>query len=64
LRTKAGIDIQELANRYGFSLSEKQLSLIKTFQKQGLFQEIDSHLRLSPKGFLLADRIALELISV
>jgi len=64
LRTKAGIDIQELANRYGFALSEKHLSLIKTFQKQGLFEEMDSHVRLSPKGFLLADRIALELISV
>jgi oxygen-independent coproporphyrinogen-3 oxidase len=64
LRTKKGIEIQELENRYGFSLSVKQHNLIKSYQKNGLFEKVDSHLRLSQDGFLLADRIALELISV
>lgn len=64
LRTNAGIEIQELANRYGFSLSEKQKELIYKFKNQGLFDESETHLKLTSKGFLLADRIALEVISV
>jgi oxygen-independent coproporphyrinogen III oxidase len=64
LRTIAGISLKELSNRYGFELSEKQQHLLKTYEKQELLILTDSHIALSKTGMLLADRIALELISV
>jgi oxygen-independent coproporphyrinogen-3 oxidase len=62
LRTKKGISFEELRNRYGFELSDSQQNYLKSLEKQGLVMLNSEKLVLTKHGWLLSDRIALEVL--
>ncbi|TNE72303.1 radical SAM family heme chaperone HemW [bacterium] len=63
LRTKDGLEFDELKNRYQFSFSEEQLHFIQQLQEQGLVQPHPEKIVLTDSGLLLADHLVLELIT-
>ncbi len=62
LRTRYGIDPQELKDRYHYVLNESQLSYIGKMKREGYMEEKDL-LLLTHKGRSIADPITLDLIS-
>ena len=61
LRTVRGIDREELASRYDYHLHPSQLRQIAVLRKEG-FMEQNDPLRLTGKGFDLADAVTLRLL--
>ena len=61
LRTRSGVDPDELASRYGHLLTPSQRRQITEFREQGLMQPEDP-LRLTDAGCDLADAIILRLL--
>ena len=61
LRTLRGISTNELARRYEYPLQQAQLRTISELRSGG-FMEPDDPLRLTDKGFELADTITLRLM--
>tara|TARA_R110002124_G_scaffold123906_1_gene282812 strand:+ start:2549 stop:3688 length:1140 start_codon:yes stop_codon:yes gene_type:complete len=63
LRTRKGISMQELENKYGYSFSAKQQMYL-----QGKVEEnkliLDHSLRLTPTGLKIADALTLDLITL
>ena len=62
LRTRNGVDPNELENRYGYTFSQKQLQLIARFRNRNWISSTEP-LQLTDEGWHLADRITLELLS-
>ncbi|MCH8569218.1 MAG: radical SAM family heme chaperone HemW [Balneolales bacterium] len=67
LRTRDGVDENELLSRYGYVFSEKQISWMSRMEQEGLMRSetIDSGARrfaLTQKGWQMADYITLNII--
>lgn len=62
IRKQDGIALAEFEKRYGYALDRS--SAYPHFQKEGLIEEAHGHLRLSPKGWLLAEGIAERLVEM
>lgn len=58
LRTSTGISVTELDERYGYVLTEKQTQWIG--KRRDLI--LDTHLKVLPEGFAIADSLILEII--
>ena len=66
LRTVRGVSEQELKSRYDYELSASQREWLKQLREQGYVMEADSKnpvIQLTDKGMMMADYIALNLIS-
>ncbi|MFZ5972349.1 MAG: radical SAM family heme chaperone HemW [Bacteroidota bacterium] len=61
LRTSWGCDIQQLRTSLGFTFSGKQQRYMETLVENGLAEKTNTHLRLTKKGKMLADKIASDL---
>jgi putative oxygen-independent coproporphyrinogen III oxidase len=62
LRKRSGIDLAQFEGRYGYDLrSAKPYAL---FQREGMLEEEGGRVRLSPKGWLLAEGIAERLVEM
>ncbi len=62
LRTKDGVDLNRLEKRYSRSLDKETVTAIDRLIDQGLLLQEKDQLRLTNKGFLFADTVAVELI--
>lgn len=62
LRTKWGIDFNEMERLYNFKLSNAQKSYLTSISHNGMASLNDNKLVLNSKGYFLSDSIALELI--
>ena len=60
LRLSDGINLGDFENRYGVSLSDQFPKELKYLKSEDLIEMNDSHIRLSKKGFFLADSVILE----
>jgi oxygen-independent coproporphyrinogen III oxidase len=60
LRLSDGINLGDFENRYGVSLSDQFPKQLKYLKSEDLVEINDSHIRLSKKGFFLADSVILE----
>ncbi|MDZ7772543.1 MAG: radical SAM family heme chaperone HemW [Balneolaceae bacterium] len=63
LRTRVGVSREELADRYGYTLSEKQEELLEERRGRGLVAGHTPELRLTAEGRRLADAVILDLIT-
>ncbi len=63
LRTKQGITLKELKERYNYSLSPKQIAYLNRKSEEGLIR-FDNRIALNSEGLKLADAITLDLISL
>lgn len=61
LRTRDGIDLEELRERYGCDLLRLNEERIKRYIRSGLLCRVDNHLRPTLKGWIVADALAAEL---
>lgn len=60
LRLSDGIHLEDFESRYGISLSDQFPKQLKYLKSEKLIEMNDSHIRLSKKGFFLADSVILE----
>ena len=63
LRTCEGVDLDQLQQRFPKFSPTSYAQLWKTLTQAGLLTLSDHHLRCTPKGLLLADSIALEILA-
>ncbi len=63
LRTKWGVSKKQLAERYGYTINNKQEEWLKKQQEQGQFTSVDDAIILSKTGLRIADYLIFELIS-
>lgn len=63
LRTREGVGITELENRYGYIFNEKQIDYLQRKQSEGLVN-VGESLSLTRKGLKIADLIILDLVSL
>lgn len=63
LRTKKGLLWEEMKLRYGFELTEKQREYLIELSRNRLVHFDEEGIRLTQKGWLLSDRIALEILT-
>ena len=64
LRTRHGIDLTILKNRFGQMLSDYCTSMAAPYLKNGKLELQDSHLRLTRKGVFVSDGIISDLMFV
>jgi oxygen-independent coproporphyrinogen-3 oxidase len=62
LRTREGLHPDELRQRYNYELNDSQYSYIALMRKEGYIEPLE-HIRLTEKGYAIADRITLEIAS-
>tara|TARA_Y100001970_G_scaffold292463_1_gene433840 strand:+ start:3176 stop:4396 length:1221 start_codon:yes stop_codon:yes gene_type:complete len=62
LRQRKGFNIDVWQNKFGLELKKKQLDFTKSLCDSGLAFWEDNNLCLTPKGFLISDRIILEIL--
>ncbi len=60
LRLSDGINLGDFENRYGVSLSDQFPKQLKHLKSEDLIEMDDSYIRLSKKGFFLADSVIIE----
>ncbi len=60
LRKKAGIELEGFENRYGYSLAGA--SQLDSLMAGGLLERVQGRLRLTPRGWLLAEGVAAKLV--
>lgn len=63
LRTRHGITVKELRERYHYQLSEKQKAYIKEREKEQKLY-FDKRIKLTDKGIKIADAILLDLVTL
>lgn len=63
LRTAKGLDLNQLKSEFGFQLEPTHSEFINEILLQELVEMKGDFLRLKPKGFLVADEIALRLFT-
>lgn len=61
VRTKAGIDLHEFEARYGIDLVERNAALVEQYVKGGIATIDGNRLRLTRRGFAVADAVARDL---
>lgn len=61
LRTKNGVALRELQNRYDYKLSDKQIAWLNDPMNQSLISIEDESIRITDSGIPIADRLILEL---
>ncbi len=59
LRTSAGIDFKDFAQRYSFDLLDEKRNILTAMQNEGLIIMDDTHIRPTRKGLAMADSMAL-----
>lgn len=63
LRTKWGVSLEELKNRYNFELSASQIKYLKDREKEGKLT-LNDKIALSSEGLRIADAIILDILTV
>ncbi|MFU8812649.1 MAG: radical SAM family heme chaperone HemW [Balneolaceae bacterium] len=63
LRTREGITMHELEEAYRFRFSSSQAGWMEARAEEGLMDVTDQHVRLTTKGFKIADYLTAELLS-
>ena len=63
LRTREGIDLAFLRDRYGRDLAGSHATDLDRFVAEGWIERQEDTLRLTDAGFLLCDAITVELVS-
>ncbi|GAA5523128.1 radical SAM family heme chaperone HemW [Aliifodinibius salicampi] len=63
LRTRRGVSVKELKERYHYQLSEKQMVYVKERENEQKLH-FDEHIRLTDKGIKIADAIILDLVTL
>lgn len=63
LRTREGVSLEELKNRYHYELNKRQLSYLEKRADEGKVL-IDGSTKLTDKGIVIADAIILDLITL
>ena len=58
-----GINLSKLHNEYGISLVDRYPDKLGTYLEEGFVEVDQDTIRLTPKGFLLCDGIALDLVA-
>ncbi|MFH1403794.1 MAG: coproporphyrinogen-III oxidase family protein [Candidatus Altiarchaeota archaeon] len=58
IKTRAGVDKKEYAEKYGASIDEEFAGILQTLAEQDLIHDTQDHVRLTDKGILFADEIA------
>lgn len=61
LRTSNGILLPSFRSKFGVDLRKKRYESLKNYERLGLIKMIETAIILTPRGFLVADDIALEL---
>ncbi|MBC8112267.1 MAG: coproporphyrinogen III oxidase, partial [Verrucomicrobia bacterium] len=61
LRTKWGINVEEISQFSNLNFLEKNIEIVEKYKNQGLLTISENNLILTKKGKLLADRIASDL---
>ena len=62
LRTDAGLDLRQLATRYGFDLRAENGDLLHRLRDDHLIHDDSDRIRLTPRGRLLTDAITTKLL--
>ncbi len=62
LRLLGGVDLAAVAAEYDCNLVHHALARLEVAMGEGLVERLDDHLRLTPRGRLLADEVALEIL--
>lgn len=62
LRTRQGVDTDELLARTGYAILHEKNARLQTWMQQGLMRLQNGHLILEQAGLVVADRIILELM--
>lgn len=62
LRTSDGLDLDLLADRYGFSLRDRRAATLDRLAEEGLIHDHPDRVRLTNRGRLLADGVTRRLI--
>lgn len=62
LRLAAGVDLAAVAAEYDRRLVDRVLARLEVAISEGLVERLDDHLRLTGRGRLLADEVALEIL--
>lgn len=62
LRTKWGVEPEELLERYDYTFSEKQIIWLNEKEKEGLLEFNQDTLRLKESGLKIADHLLVELL--
>lgn len=63
LRTRKGVGREELESRYGYALSDEQVSYLRDRVEKGLVASLDPDIRLTGEGLRMADAVVLDLIT-
>ncbi|WP_424962931.1 radical SAM family heme chaperone HemW [Ekhidna sp.] len=61
LRTKKGVDLNQIASLADHRLEELHSDFLNEMERKNMIERVDEFLRLKPHGFLVADEIALRL---
>ena len=61
LRTRDGLDLRRLTDRYGLDLMRSNEKLIKSWVEEGLVEEKDHCLRPTIRGLAVAEGLAASL---
>jgi len=62
LRLKAGLDLAEYETRFGEDLTATHADRIQHFMMEGMMEQRDDCLRLTPKGMFVSDAIIADLV--
>ncbi|MFH1301570.1 MAG: coproporphyrinogen III oxidase, partial [Planctomycetota bacterium] len=62
LRRRAGINVSEFAERYGFELYDLANTAIRKHVAAGFLEETPTHVRLTQAGCLLADSVVIDFL--
>ena len=62
LRTSAGIEVDDFAVRLGVDPRERFAKVVDRLVRAGLMEDVGTHLRLTEKGWPVADGVASEFL--
>tara|TARA_R110002111_G_scaffold247140_2_gene310036 strand:- start:34748 stop:35950 length:1203 start_codon:yes stop_codon:yes gene_type:complete len=62
LRRRAGINVSEFTERYGFDLYDLSKAAIQKHVEAGFLEETSTHVRLTQAGCLLADSVVIDFL--
>ena len=64
LRQKKGLNLDIWQNYFGLKIHQRQIDLFKKLSESGLAYLESNNLCLTPEGFLVADRITLDFLTL
>ncbi|MEX0994295.1 MAG: coproporphyrinogen III oxidase family protein, partial [Balneolaceae bacterium] len=62
LRTKWGVDLEELQDRYEYTLTDQQVEWLQKKEKENVLELQGQQLRLKEAGLKIADHLVVELL--